>query len=68
MPASEGLDILQQGFLFAVEQFPLPFEQRTILEFVFPGEEGLARWDGMGGLCQGFGVKVRIFGEYFTGF
>lgn len=57
-PASEGLDILHQGLLFAVEQFPLPFERRTILEFVFPGEEGLAWWDGLGGLCQGFGVRI----------
>lgn len=58
MPTSEGLDILHQGLLFAVEQFPLPFERRTILEFVFPGEEGLAWWDGLGGLCQGFGVRI----------
>lgn len=57
-PASEGLDILHQGLLFAVEQFPLPFERRTILEFVFPGEEGLAWWDGLAGLCQGFGVRI----------
>jgi hypothetical protein len=57
-PASEGLDILHQGLLFATEQFPLPFERRTILEFVFPGEEGLAWWEGLGGLCQGFGVRV----------
>jgi len=59
-PASEGLDILHQGLLFAVEQFPLPFERRTILEFVFPGDEGLAWWDGLGGLCQGFGVRVTL--------
>jgi hypothetical protein len=58
VPASEGLDILQQGLLFAVEQYPLPFERRTILEFVFPGDEGLAWWDGLGGLCQGFGVRM----------
>lgn len=58
VPASEGLDILHQGLLFAVEQFPLPFERRTILEFVSPGEEGLAWWDGLGGLCQGFGVRT----------
>ncbi|MEJ5202585.1 MAG: hypothetical protein WHV66_10180 [Anaerolineales bacterium] len=58
VPTSEGLDILHQGLLFAVEQFPLPFERRTILEFVFPGEEGLAWWDGLGGLCQGFGVRI----------
>lgn len=59
VPASEGLDILHQGLLFAVDQFPLPFERRTILEFVFPGEEGLAWWDGLGGLCQTYGIQCE---------
>lgn len=57
-PASDGLDILHQGLLLATEQFPLPFARRTILEFVFPGEEGVAWWEGLGGLCQGFGVGI----------
>jgi hypothetical protein len=52
------LDILHQGLSFAVEQFPLPFERRTIMEFVFSGEEGLAWWDGLGGLCQGVGARI----------
>ena len=58
-PASEGLDILHQGLLLSTEQFPLPFGRRTILEFVFPGVEGLAWWEGLSGLCQGFGVQVK---------
>ncbi|MEI7849268.1 MAG: hypothetical protein WCK35_25950 [Chloroflexota bacterium] len=57
-PASDELDILHQGLLLSTEQFPLPFGRRTILEFVFPGDEGLAWWEGLGGLCQGFGVRV----------
>jgi hypothetical protein len=57
-PAADGLDILHQGLLLSTEQFPLPFGRRTILEFVFPGEEGVAWWDGLGGLCQGFGVRI----------
>jgi hypothetical protein len=57
-PASAGLELLQQGLLLATEQFPLPFGRRTILEFVYPGEEGLAWWAGVGGLCQGFGVRI----------
>jgi hypothetical protein len=55
---STGLDILHQGLLLSTEQFPLPFGRRTILEFVFPGNEGLAWWEGLGGLCQGFGVRI----------
>jgi hypothetical protein len=57
-PATDGLDILHQGILLATEQFPLPFGRRTILEFVYPGEEGLAWWEGLGGICQGFGIKI----------
>jgi hypothetical protein len=57
-PASDGLDILHQGLLLATEQFPLPFGRRTILEFVYLGEEGIAWWDGLSGLCQGFGVRI----------
>jgi hypothetical protein len=57
-PASDGLDILHQGLLLSTEQFPLPFGRRTILEFVFPGEEGIAWWEGLSGLCQGFGVRI----------
>jgi hypothetical protein len=57
-PASDGLDILHQGLLLSTEQFPLPFGRRTILEFVFPGDEGVAWWEGLGGLCLGFGVRV----------
>jgi hypothetical protein len=55
---SEGLSILHQGLQLSIRQFPLPFSRRTILEFVFPGNEGQAWWEGMSGLCQGFGVQV----------
>lgn len=55
---SEGLSILHQGLLLSIQQAPLPFARRTVLEFVFPGEEGLAWWEGMVGLCQGFGIRV----------
>ena len=55
---SEGLSILHQGLLLSIQQAPLPFARRTVLEFIFPGDEGLAWWDGMSGLCQGFGIRV----------
>ena len=57
--ASEGLDILSQGLLLAVQQYPLPFVRRTVLEFVLPGNEGIAWWEGLSGLCTGFGLKVH---------
>jgi hypothetical protein len=55
---AEGLDILHQGVLLAVQEYPLPFVRRTILEFVLPGNEGLAWWEGLSGLCAGFGLRV----------
>ncbi len=58
IPAVEGLDILQQGLILATQEYPLPFVRRTVLEFVLPGEEGLAWWEGLTGLCAGFGLRV----------
>src|SRR5512134_751757 len=60
IPEAEGLDILRQGLLLAIQQYPLPFARRTILEFVFPGEEGTAWWEGLTGLCAGFGLQLHF--------
>jgi len=57
-PNTEGLDILHQGLLLAVHEYPLPFIRRTVLEFVLPGDEGIAWWEGLTGLCAGFGLRV----------
>lgn len=63
----EGLDILHQGLILAVQEYPLPFVRRTVLEFVLPGDEGkalrggewVAWWEGLVGLCAGFGLRIR---------
>ena len=60
---TEGLDILHQGLLLAVQEYALPFVRRTILEFVLPGDEGIAWWEGLTGLCAGFGLKVRYLDQ-----
>jgi len=57
-PATEGLDILHQGLLLSVQEYPLPYVRRTVIEFVLPGNEGIAWWEGLNGLCAGFGLKV----------
>lgn len=57
-PSTEGLDILHQGLLLAVQEVPLPFVRRTVLEFVLLGEEGVAWWEGLSRLCAGFGLRV----------
>ena len=60
IPNVEGLDILQQGLILATQEYSLPFVRRTILEFVFPGEEGMAWWEGLTGLCAGFGLRINF--------
>lgn len=60
---TEGLDILHQGLLLAVQEYPLPFVRRTVFEFVLPGDEGIAWWEGLSGLCAGFGLKVRYLDQ-----
>jgi hypothetical protein len=63
-PSDEGLDILFQGLSMSIQEQPLPYISRTILEFVFPGDEGIAWWEGLEGLCQGFGLRFSpLFGE-----
>ena len=57
-PGGDGLDILQRGLILATQEYPLPFVRRTILEFVLPGDEGLAWWEGLTGLCAGFGLHM----------
>ncbi|MEI2737115.1 MAG: hypothetical protein V9G24_21660 [Rhodoblastus sp.] len=64
-PATEGLDILHQGLSLAVQEYPLPFVRRTVLEFVLPGDEGIAWWEGLEwdyvpALGYGFGIWIRV--------
>ena len=59
-PTVDGLDILHQGLILATQEYPLPFVRRTILEFVQPGDEGLAWWEGLTGLCAGFGLRMNF--------
>ena len=57
------MDILRHGLLLVVQEVPLPSVRRTVLEFVLPGEEGIAWWMGLDGLCAGFGLKVRYLDQ-----
>ena len=62
-PGIEGFDILHQGLLLSVREYSLPFVRRTVLEFVLPGDEGVAWWEGLSGLCAGFGLRVRYLDQ-----
>ena len=60
---TEGLDVLSQGLSPAVQEYPLPFVRRTILEFILPGDEGVAWWEGLNGLCAGFGLRIQYLDQ-----
>ncbi len=62
-PDAEGLDILRQGLMLVVQEYPLPFVRRTVLEFVLTGDEGVAWWEGLSGLCAGFGLRIRYLDQ-----
>ena len=55
----EGCDLLHQGLTLFLQEAPLPFVRRTLLEFVSPGEEGLSWWEGLPVSLQGYGIQVR---------
>lgn len=62
-PHTEGLDILFQGLTLAVQEYSLPFVRRTVFEFALPGDEGIAWWEGLSGLCAGFGLRIRYLDQ-----
>jgi hypothetical protein len=66
-PLGDGLVIFYQGLVLSIHEHPLPYIRRTVLEFVFPGEEGVAWWEGLSGHCGGFGLHVRYIGPEAIG-
>ncbi len=60
---TDGLAILQEGLLLAIQEQALPFTRRSIFEFVQSGNEGLAWWDGLADLCSGFSLQVRYLDQ-----
>ena len=58
-PESEGLELLMLGMVLFTQQAPLPFLRRTILEYCYPGDEGLAWWEGQPGLFLNYGLRLK---------
>ncbi len=54
-----GRQLLRESLLLFLERHPLPFMRRTVLEFAFPGDEGLAWWESLPRQLGVFGVVVR---------
>jgi hypothetical protein len=55
----EGHELLRQGLLLFIQEVPLPFRRRTIIEFLSSGDEGVAWWNGLSGLLGAYGVLVQ---------
>ncbi|MGD2156077.1 MAG: hypothetical protein PVG14_03030 [Anaerolineales bacterium] len=55
----EGHMLLRQGLLLFAQEAALPFIRRTVLEFLSPGDEGVAWWDSLPGLMGTYGVKAK---------
>jgi hypothetical protein len=45
--------------MLAIQETLLPSLRRTFIEFILPGDEGLAWWEGLSGVCTAFGVQVK---------
>ena len=56
---SEGAQLLRQSLSLFLQESPLPFVRRTIMEFVLVGgAESLSWWEGISAAIQTYGVKV----------
>ena len=55
----EGVHLLRQSLSLFLQESPLPFVRRTIMEFVLVGgAESLSWWEGISAAIQTYGVKV----------
>lgn len=58
-PKTEGTSLLYDSLVYSADSIPLPFSRRTILEFVYPGNEGLTWWEGLVGIFRSYGVLMQ---------
>lgn len=57
---NEGSALLQKGMALHLEETPLPFSRKVILEFSYAGEESLAWWQGLPGMLAAHFVHLRL--------
>ena len=54
-----GMNLLRQSLSLFLQESPLPFVRRTILEFVLTaGDESISWWEGISAAIRTYGVKV----------
>ena len=56
---SEGNSILKDGLLLAVQQQGIPYTRKTILEFIYPGTEGVPWWQSLPDMFGTYGVHMN---------
>jgi hypothetical protein len=54
----EGLKLLHEGLSLFLDEAPLPYMRRTILEFVALTDESFTWWEGLPGLLTPYGLQV----------
>lgn len=57
---NEGMSILKDGLLLALDKVGLPFGKRTFLEFAYADEESLTWLEALPALCNNFGVHFAF--------
>lgn len=55
---TQGMAILRDGLLLALDQMSIPFGRRTFVEFVYAGDESITWWETLPSICDRFGVKT----------
>lgn len=56
---SEGVSILRDGLILAVQQQGIPYTRKTIIEFNYPGTEGIPWWQSLPDMFATYGVHMK---------
>lgn len=56
---TEGNSILKDGLLLAVQQQGIPYTRKTMIEFIYPGAEGLPWWQSLPETFAAYGVHMK---------
>ena len=57
--SSEGTSILRDGLILAVQQQGIPYTRKTIIEFIYPGTEGVPWWQSLPDMFATYGVHMK---------
>ena len=58
-PKTEGLSILMDGLKLAIQQQGIPYTRKTIIEFLYPGTEGIPWWQSLPDMFATYGVRMK---------